>query len=119
MDLVCGPQAARTAVELAGRWGRDRALSEAVLAGLTALVLAAVAHGTRFRPRAVSIALQWLDLDRVRIVVTWKGCAEAALPSSVDGELDSTVATLDTYAEDWGFGALRSGPILWMVIDTR
>jgi hypothetical protein len=119
MDLVCDGQVARTAQERAGRWGRDRALSAAALDRLTSLVAAAVKHGLRFGPRDVAITLRWLDLDRVRVDITWNGCSATARPSAVDGGLESTATTLDAVAEDWGFGASSSGPIQWMVLDTR
>jgi hypothetical protein len=120
MDLVCGPHVARTAHDLVLRWGRDRALSAAALGRLSALVLAAMAHGLRFDPRRVGIAMRWIDLDRVRVDVTWKGCSATAVPSAIDDEeLDATAETLDTYAAEWGFGTGRTGPIQWMVLDTR
>lgn len=119
MDLVCGPQIARTAHDLALRWGRDRALPAAALDRLTALVLAAVTHGLRFAPKGVAIAMRWIDLDRVRVDVTWKGCSSTAMPPAMDEELEATAATLDAFAEQWGFGTVSSGPIQWMVLDTR
>ena len=119
MDLVCCPSIARAAQELARRWGRDRALSGAALYRLCALVEAAVSYGLRFDPRAFTITLQWLDPDRVRIQVTWKGCSMTATPSNAQGGVESTAATFDAYAEEWGFGTISSRPIQWVVLDTR
>lgn len=116
LDLMCGPQVAHTAHELARRWGRDRALAASALDRLTSLVVAAVAHGLRFDPRSVTITLQWLDLDRVRIDVRWRGCSATAASSS--GELESTVGTLDALAEEWGFSTSTWGPVQWMVLHT-
>ena len=119
LDLVCGPQVARTAHDLARRWGQDRALPAAAMDGLASLVLAAVAHGIRFDPRSVTIMLRWVDLDRVRIDVRWKGCSTTARPSATGDDLESTAGTLDAFAEEWGFGMSGWGPVQWMVFDTR
>lgn len=119
VDLVCGPHVAHTAHELVRRWGRDRALAASALDRLASLVVAAVAHGLRFDPRSVSIAMQWLDLDRVRVDVRWRGCSATATVPSAEGELESTVGTLDALAEEWGFSTSNWGPVQWMVLDTR
>ena len=119
MDLVCSPGIGSTAQALARRWGEDRALSGVAVERLAALVLAAIGHGARFDPRAVTITLRWLDLDRVRVDVRWHGCLEIARLPAADGEVESTAATLDAFAEDWGFGTNSSGPIQWMVLNTR
>lgn len=117
LDMVCGPQVAHTAHELARRWGRDRALPASALDRLASLVVAAVAHGLRFDPRSVTITMQWQDLDRVRVDVRWRGCSATASPSS-GGELESTIGTLDALAEEWGFATSSWGPVQWMVLDT-
>lgn len=117
LDLVCGPKVAHTAHEMARRWGRDRALTPPTLDRLASLVVAAVAHGLRFDPRSLTITLQWLDLDRVRIDVRWRGCSTTA-DSSATGDLESTIGTLDALAEEWGFSLSRWGPVQWMVLHT-
>ncbi|WP_460709679.1 STAS domain-containing protein [Nocardioides dilutus] len=119
LDLVCGPDVARTAQELTRRWARDRALPAASVSRLGALVLAAITHGLRFDPRSVTIAVRWVDLDRVRVDVRWKGCSATARPAGASGDLESTTGTLDALAEDWGFSTNAWGPVQWMVLDTR
>lgn len=119
LDLMCGPHVAHTAHELVRRWGRDRALAASAMDRLASLVVAAVAHGLRFDPRSVTITMQWLDLDRVRVDVRWRGCSTTATVPASDGALESTVGTLDALAEEWGFSTSSWGPVQWMVLDTR
>jgi hypothetical protein len=116
LDLVCGAQVVHTAHELARRWGRDRALATQTVDRLASLVVAAVAHGLRYDPRSVTITLQWLDLERVRVDVRWRGCGTVAAPSPDD--VDWTVGALDTLAEEWGFSTGRWGPVHWVVLRT-
>lgn len=113
------PQLEVAAQQLACRWGEDRALSAAAVGRLAALVVAAVRHGLRFDPRGVTIRLRWLDPDRVHLEVRWHGCSGTAPSPVASGGIESTAATLDAYAEEWGFGISKSGPTQWMVIDTR
>ena len=119
LDIVRSPRIVEAAQDLVHQWGRDRALSMTALGCLAALVDAAVAHGLRFDPRAVTIRICWVDPDRVRVELRWHGCSGAAPAPVASGELESTVATLDAYAEQWGFRISNSGPVHWMVIDTR
>ncbi len=124
MDLVCGPRIAVTAEQLARSWGRDRALSSAAIDRLSALVLAAIGHGLRFGPRGVTIKVQWLDRDRVRIDVMWRECSGRAARSvpgapGTGGNVEATAAMLDALAESWGFGTSRADPHQWIVLDTR
>jgi hypothetical protein len=117
MDLVCGPRVAATARDMARRWGEDRTLSEAAVTRLTALVHAAVGHGLRFGPRAVTVTVRWIDPDRMRVAVRWNASWALALSSLDDGVLDQTVAILDAFSQEWGFCAGRHGPVHWMVLE--
>jgi anti-anti-sigma regulatory factor len=119
LDLLCGPQVTDTAHELTRRWAQDRALSAEARARLVSLVVAAFTHGLRFDPRSVTITIAWLDLDRVRVDVKWKGCKGKARAGAPAGDLESTVGTLDAFAEEWGFATHAWGPVQWMVVDTR
>jgi hypothetical protein len=118
-DMICNARTPVTVAGLARRWGEDRVLSAAAVGRLAMLVRAAMEHGLRFDPRGVTMTLRWLDVDRVRIDVWWDGCSSTARRARFDGDLESTAAALDVLAEDWGFTTSRSGPVQWMVIDTR
>ena len=118
-DLICNARTPITVPGLARRWGEDRVLSREAVSRVAMLVRTAMEHGLRFDPRGVTMTLRWLDVDRVRIDVWWEGCRSTARRGVSDGDLDSTVAALDVLAEDWGFATSRSGPVQWMVIDTR
>ncbi len=119
MDLVCSPRIEFTAQQMARRWGRDRALPAEAVDRLATLVLAAVRHGLRFGPRGVTILVRWLDTDRVRVDVRWRGCSGSALSRGPAGDVESTAATLDALAEGWGFGASSVDPVQWIVLDSR
>ena len=119
LDLVCSPQMAETAQGLARRWGEDRALPATAVDGIATLVRAAVGHGIRFGPKATTVALRWLDLDRVFIDVRWHRCSSTAVHFVEDGDVESTAAVFDALSEEWGFGTSGSGPSQWMVVDTR
>jgi hypothetical protein len=116
-DTICGPGVLETTERLVRRWGRDRALPVWAEDRLCLLSSAAVAHGLLFRPRAVTVTLQWADLDRVRVDVRWHGCAGAAPGTVSRNALDSTVAIFDAVAESWGFGP-GSRLWQWMILDT-
>ena len=118
LDLVCQPQVVETVLVATRRWGKDRALSNLACERLTALVHAAMVHGLRFDPRGVTLLIRWLDPDRVRLDLRWHGCSSTARVALADGDVGATIATLDTLAEEWGFGSSRRGSIQWMVVDT-
>lgn len=118
-DLICNPQLTVTVPGLAQRWGQDRALPVAALGRLVLLLRAAVEHGLRFDPHGVTVTLRWLDVDRVRVDTWWDGCRATARVAETSGDLESTATVLDFLAEDWGFATSSSGPVHWMVLDTR
>jgi|GEM_PF-6959108 len=116
-ELACGPETAETAARLARQWGQDRVIGSAAVDRLVDVVLAAVTNGLRFGPTRVTLTLKWLDLDRVRVDAEWTGCSRVASSHENSYDVESTVATLEALTEHWGFGATRSGPIQWMVLD--
>ena len=118
-DLICNARIPISVPGLARRWAEDRALSPEAVHRLVMLVRAAMEHGLRFDPRGLTMTLRWRDVDRVRIDVWWEGCRSTARRGVNDGDLESTAAALDVLAEDWGFATSRSGPVQWMVNDTR
>ncbi len=119
LDLVCSPRIELTAEQLARGWGREQALSPPAIDRLATLVLAAVGHGLRFGPRGVTIEMRWLDRDRLRVDVKWRECSGRALASHPARDVESTAATLDEWAESWGFGTSNNDPLQWIVLDTR
>jgi hypothetical protein len=119
LDFVCSPHLGPTAQALARRWGEDRALPARAVDRIATLVAAAVGHGLRFGPKSMTLALRWLDLDRVFIDVRWHKCLSTAASSVHEGGIESTVAIFDSLSAEWGFGASASGPAQWMVVDTR
>lgn len=118
-DLICSAQTTETVQKLTRRWCEDRALSSSAVDRLVMLVRAAVGHGLRFAPGGVTLMLRWLDVDRVRIDVRWYGCRATARLATAESDLESTAAALDVLAENWGFATSRTGPVQWMVVDTR
>lgn len=119
LDLVCSPQIGLTAQAFARRWGQDRAVSARTADAVAALVLTAVEHGLRFGPRAVTIAIRWLDLDRIFIDVRWHGSSWIAVSVVAECDLGSAEAVFDALADEWGFGVSGPGSNQWMVVDTR
>jgi hypothetical protein len=119
LDLVCSPQIGATAQAFARRWSEDRAVSTWTADAMATLTLAAVGHGLRFGPRAVTIAIRWLDLDRIFVDVRWHGGSRVAVTLLSDCDLESTETVFDALADEWGFGVSSSGSNQWMVVDTR
>lgn len=118
-DLACSQQVGYAAQALARRWAEDRALPATSVDCITTLVLAAVRHGLRFGPKAMTITLRWLDPDRVLIDVSWHRCRGMAVSSVDTADLESTADVFETLTVDWGFGASGFAPRQWMVVDTR
>ncbi len=100
------------------RWARDRALPTRAVDRLCLLTWAALRHGLRYGPSAVSVNLRWADLDHVRVDVRWYGGTGAARSSLSSVQLSSTLALFDAVAESWGFEC-GSPRLQWMVVDTR
>jgi hypothetical protein len=117
-DVVCHPHVVETVLTLTRRWADDRALSDVARERLSAVVRAALGHGLRFDPRAVVIRIQWLDADRVRVDVRWLGCSETARPMPAKNDVQATISTLDTLADQWGFGGGQRGWVHWMTVAT-
>jgi hypothetical protein len=118
IDVVCGPDVMETVLSLAMRWAHARAVSEVDRVRLAALVRAAVEHGLRFEPRGVSLVIGWQAPDRVRVDLRWHGSSGCASAAVADGGVGATIATLDAFADQWGFGGTGADPVHWMVVDT-
>lgn len=114
-DLPCGPQAPDDALELVGRWARDRALPAPAMDRLCQLTSAALAHGTRLHPRSVTVRLRWTDADRVLLDVQWHG-ARRVHPIAAS-KTDEIARVMDAAADSWGFES-GATPDHWMVLDT-
>lgn len=116
-DVICrvDAEAETTIVRLVETWAEDRALQVEARVRLATLVRAALDHGLAFNPRAVTVLVRWLDLERVRVDLRWWGCAEAARPHDGRHGLDATVSTLDALADDWGVRRTGPGWVHWLV----
>lgn len=114
-DLPCGPQAPDDAVELVGRWARDRALPAPAMDRLCRLTSAALAHGTRLHPRSVTVRLRWADPDRVLLDVQWHGARQ--VHPIAGSKADEIARVMDAAADSWGFES-GATPDHWMVLDT-
>lgn len=117
-DVVCHPHVVETVTTLTRRWADDRALSDVARERLSAVVRAALGHGLRFDPRAVVVLIQWLDPDRVRVDVRWLGCSDTARATPAMNDVQATISTLDTMADQWGFGGGQRGWVHWMIVAT-
>ena len=116
-NLICGPDVRDTCDHLVRRWAEDRAVPGRATERLCLVTSAAIGHGLMYRPRAVTLAVSWLDLDRVRVDLRWHGCGGVASHQVSARQLESTVAILDALSESWGFGD-GTRKTQWMVIDT-
>jgi hypothetical protein len=113
------PEVVQTVLGLLRRWAENRALSEVARVRIASLVRAAMGHGQRFGPRALTILIGWVDPDRVRLEVRWLGCSASARVNMSGADVGVTISTLDTLADDWGFGRGQRCWIHWMIVDTR
>ncbi len=116
-DVICQPGIVDTVLDLMARWADDRALPENARRRLGYLMGAAVEHGTRFEPRALTMLVRWVDVEQVRVDLRWYGGADAALPERPEQALAGTVATLDALAAEWGLGHNGTAWIQWIVAD--
>lgn len=79
-DLACDRHCGEGAAALIRRWGRDRALTPAVVEDLCTAMCSALAHGDRLGPSSVCIRLRWADPDHVRVDVQWHGLKDGSTP---------------------------------------
>lgn len=116
-DVLCRPRLVETVLDLTGRWAEDRALPANGRQRLAHLMHAAVEHGMRFEPRALSISMRWIDPERVRVDVHWFECTDAARTDGDGHDLASTIDTLDALAVDWGVGRTGDVSVQWLLAD--
>lgn len=116
-DVICQPGIVDTVLDLTSRWADDRALPENARRRLGYLLGAAVEHGTRFEPRALTMLVRWVGVERVRIDLRWYGGTDAARQERPEQALAGTIATLDALATEWGLGHNGSAWIQWIVAD--
>ena len=116
-DLPCHSRVVGTVLAQTRRWASDRALPDLACTRLSLLTCAAMRHGLRFDPQAVTLLLRWSDPDRVRLDVRWRGCSSTARTDAGGREVRTTIATLDALAAEWGVEPVPSGWVLWMVAD--
>ncbi|HRD59420.1 hypothetical protein [uncultured Nocardioides sp.] len=113
IDVVCGPEVLETVLALTHRWGVEHGVDEVDQARLSTLVRAAVEHGGRFRPRGLSLLISRHEPGQVRIDLRWHGSSGSAL---VEGDVREIIATLDAFADRWGFSGSGTDPVHWMVV---
>ena len=116
-DVLCGPRAVETVLRLLGTWADDRALAQHARTRLTHVMDAALDHGLRFEPRAVTISVRWVDVERVRVDLRWFGGAEAARRQRAGRDLSTTIATLEALTVEWGVGRRAGVAVQWVVAD--
>jgi hypothetical protein len=123
-DLAASPDDAtvpssRGAVQAVVRkWCIDRALRPRTVSTVTALAGEAVSCGHRVGARGLSLRLRWLDLDRMRIELSWHGCDAAVLTRS--DAVRSRTGTFDRLADSWGVEVAGSHESFqWFDVDTR
>ena len=116
-DVICQPHLVDTVLDLIARWADDRALSQNGRRKLAYLMGAAVEHGTRFAPRALTVFVRWVDVERIRVDLRWYGCADAACREQPAHGLAGTISTLDALAVEWGLGHTGGAWIQWIVAD--
>lgn len=120
--LSCTSSTQADAVAAARRWCADRALSAETAADAVRLVEEAVVHGLRFEPRDLVMSMRWADLDRMRVDLTWQGCATQAVAMDVPAAecLHRANAVFDVVADTWGLGTTEDGESWhWFTVDTR
>lgn len=117
-DLICSARVQEAGDQHVRRWAQDRALPTRAIDRLSLLTWAALGHGLRHGPRAVTVILRWVDLDRVRVDVQWHGPTRAARSSVSSQQVEASIALFDAVAETWGFGHGSPGS-QWMILDTR
>jgi hypothetical protein len=118
IDLACDRHCRKDTAALIRRWGRDRALTPAVVEDMCLLASTALAHAVRLGPSSVCVRLRWADPDRVRVDVEWQGVEHAVARTAHEGVTRATAEVMDAIAVAWGL-KVGSPPGHWMIVDTR
>ncbi len=117
-DLDCDRHCNDDTSALIRRWGRDRALTSAVVEDMCLLTCTALAHAVRLSPSSVCVRLRWADPDHVRVDVEWQGVEHAVARAVHEGATRETAEVMDARAVAWGL-KVGSPPGQWMIVDTR
>ena len=105
-------------VAVARRWCVDRALRPWTLMTVASLMSEAVSYGLRHGAQGLDLSIRWVDLDRVRLELAWRGCG--ARPMTADPVGQASVPLFDRLADAWGVEAAADGEAWqWFDVDTR
>ena len=117
-DLTCDRHCKEDTAAHIRRWGRDRALTPAVVEDLCLATGTVLAHGVGLGPSSVCVRLRWADPDHVRVEVEWQGLDGPPPHAVVEDAPRATAPVMDHVAVGWGVedGSL---PVQWMIVDTR
>ncbi|MFC6043321.1 hypothetical protein ACFP8W_01845 [Nocardioides hankookensis] len=115
-DLECHPRLDHDALAVTRRWADDRALGARGRERLVCLTLAAVQHGLRFGPTRLTILLRWLDVDLVRLDVTWNESATPALAGTDPHDVGEAAPIFDGLAREWDVSTTGTGWGQWMIL---
>jgi hypothetical protein len=108
----------QTLMSATSQWVQSRVLPGPAGERLACLVRAALSHGARFAPRAVTLLIRWQDPSRVRVDLRWVGASHTATAAHPGPDLATSTAVFDAFADAWGVGPRRNGWVHWMVVDT-
>ena len=118
LDVMWLPGSDETLMAATTHWVQSRVLPGPAGERVACLVSAALSHGARFAPRAVTLLIRWEDHSRVRVDVRWVGASHTATVRAPGGDVECSTAVFDAFADEWGVGPRRNGWVQWMVVDT-
>jgi len=98
-----------------GRWAEDCGLPEHTREDLELFTQAGLAHGLRFRPHELAVALPWVDVRSLGLCLRWRGGAATATIESPTRDVVETISVLDERASAWGISGDRGGWVHWMI----
>ena len=79
----------------------------------------AVKQGLVHEPRALTLALRWVDLDRVRLDFRWHACVARFPGRDHQREQAPALATLRAESQTWGLMHRGHQTTQWIVLDSR
>lgn len=116
----------RAVVAVARRWCVDRALRPRTLLTVASLMDEAVRYGCRYGAQGLDLSIRWLDVDRMRLELTWHGCPATRMATDMapdrveDSGVHLPARVFNRLADGWGVevaGVDESWQ--WLDVDTR